>query len=98
MVVDSPDISRPKTYLSLASIGIAYYVVHHTGFIFLDPVQRIATIWPASGLALGLVLLQPRKLWPHSYVVLALANIISNALNAGTATQTIGFLIASLLE
>jgi integral membrane sensor domain MASE1 len=98
MVADSPNSNRSRTLLSLAAIGIVYYAVHHSGFVFLDPQQRIATIWPASGLALGLLLLQPRRLWPHTFAVIAVANVISNLLNGSAVSVSLGFVIASLLE
>lgn len=98
MTPSSPAPNNLRTVLILAAIGITYYFVHHTGFLFLDPEQRIATIWPASGLALGIVLLQPRRLWVHTFVVIAIANATSNLLNGNTVSEAVGFLTASMLE
>lgn len=98
MTSNSPTSNNLRVILILAAIGVTYYFVHHTGFLFLDPEQRIATIWPASGLALGIVLLQPRRLWAHTFVVIAIANAISNLLNGNTVSEAVGFLIASMLE
>lgn len=98
MTPSSPTLNTLRTALILAAIGVTYYFVHHAGFLFLDPEQRIATIWPASGFALGIVLLQPRRLWPHTFVVIAIANLISNLLNAHSVSEAFGFLTASMLE
>jgi len=94
----STNSSGLTTALRLAAIGLVYYGVHHIGFWFLDPVQRISTIWPASGLALAIVLLSRKRRWPAIFLVLAVSNVISNILNGNSAAAVVGFLVASIVE
>jgi integral membrane sensor domain MASE1 len=98
MVTAIPQSNPLKTASTIILIGVVYYFAHHAGFLALEPVQRIATIWPASGLALAIVLLTPRRLWRWTFPALAVANIISNTLNGNTFIEVMGFLAASMLE
>src|SRR6185436_9975885 len=87
-----------RVAVRLALIGLAYYVVHHFGYLSLEPVQHISTIWPASGLALAIVLLNRRRLWPSIFVVIAISNVLSNTINGSSFLAAAGFLIITLLE
>src|SRR5690606_2946632 len=71
-----PPHSGPKTtscwsmYAGrLWSFALIYFLAHKIGFLFPESSGGFAAVWPASGIALAMLLLNPRRLWPAIIVV-----------------------------
>jgi hypothetical protein len=54
----------------LVFIAIAYWVTVRLGLMFVARPEGIASIWPASGLALSVLLLRPKGEWAKLLAVI----------------------------
>ena len=86
----------------LLLLALAYWVAHRLGYLLRVPPLNLAVVWPASGVALGLLLVTP----PTQRLRLALALAATNLLAGFQAGLSVGypihvafaFLPASVLE
>jgi len=82
----------------LLVIAIAYWFAVRLGLLFVAQHGDIATIWPASGLALAILLLHPKSKWPQLLAVVFGVNVICH-LGTGTSLPvSLCFATASSLE
>ena len=59
-----PWLPMGKDIFKIILIGLAYFIAHQIGFLFPDSENVLAAVWPAGGLGLAALLLNPRRLWP----------------------------------
>jgi len=85
--------------LRYAMLAVAYYATHQLGYLFFDPVAQVSPVWPATGLAVAVLLLSPRSRWPGIIAVFAAGNLFSNLESThGALLVSLGFLAANALE
>ena len=87
-----------QTALRLASIAIAYFAAHLIAFLFPDAEKVLAAVWPAGGIGLAALLLNPRSLWPAILVALFVAGNTANLLSGRPLFNSVGFMTANILE
>jgi PAS domain S-box-containing protein len=76
---------------SLVSISIIYYVIAQISSLFIAHPEDVSTIWPLSGLALAILLLNPTRRWPNILIVLFTINLSSNLLSGMPWMPSLGF-------
>ena len=57
-----------------------------------------ATFWPPAGIALGTLLVAPRRLWPQLLAAGAAANFLSDQVHGQTLAASLAFIVANLGE
>ncbi len=87
--------SAPSRLLVLAAAHAAAYEL---GFRFFSPEERVSTVWPASGVALGLLILTPRGTRAASFAVLWLVAFVSNLAMTNSPAASAGYAAANCLE
>jgi PAS domain S-box-containing protein len=84
--------------LRLALVALAYWVAVRLGLLIVAQPEGVASIWPASGLALAVLLLNPKRLWGQLLVVLFVTNVVGNLNSGSTLLVSLGFGLANMLE
>jgi len=77
--------------------GIAYFAMAELGNA-LSVQDTFSTIWPAAGLAVGILLLANPKDWPVMLLAGALGNLASDLNHDRLALVSLGFILANTLE
>jgi PAS domain S-box-containing protein len=84
--------------LKIGLIGAAYFLAVHISFLFPDSSNILMAVWPASGIGLAALLLNPRRLWFPILLALFLTGIIANLHQDRLIINSIGFMTANVLE
>ena len=79
-------------------IGAAYFLTVHLSFLFPDSSNILMAVWPASGIGLAALLLNPRRLWLPILLAIFLTGTISNLHQDRTIINSIGFMVANVIE
>ncbi len=88
-----------KSYLLAATFGLIYFLAVYAGLLFVTHPEGLSLIWPASGVALAILLLRPRREWPVILGLIFIVNLISNIVASGTAPlMGAGFALVNTLE
>ena len=83
---------------SLVGVAIAYWAAVRLGLLFVAQPEGIAAVWPVSGLALSVLLLNPRAQWPKFLAVIFIMNAAGNWNGGNTLPVSLGFALANSLE
>ena len=59
-------------------IANAYWIAVRLGLLVVAQPESIASVWPASGLALAILLLNPKRCWFVILAVIWVTNLIGN--------------------
>jgi PAS domain S-box-containing protein len=66
----------PRGLLVVAGLAVAYVALARVGLAFaLPPDHKATVVWPASGLAVGVLLLAGRRAWPGVWLGAFLSNV-----------------------
>lgn len=89
---------RVRVWLLPVGIGVGYLALSQglsvlTGGNYLSP-----TFWPAAGVALGALLITPRRRWPAILVAVFVAAVISNLLFRANVMAISGWALANVLN
>jgi PAS domain S-box-containing protein len=84
--------------LSLAFVGIAYFLAHELAFLLPGAQKVVAAVWPAAGIGLAALLLNPRRRWPAILLILFLAGNSANFLSGTPVPSSLGFVTANATE
>lgn len=84
--------------LQAVGVGVAYYALTRAGRLLELPPTGIAVFWPAAGLGLAAFLLTDRRRWPAIALAIAVANIIGNVGAGQTASASLVFGAANVVE
>jgi PAS domain S-box-containing protein len=88
-----------SSVLRYAALGAVYYAAHQLGALFIDPVAHVSPVWPATGLAVAVLLLRPRSEWRGMIAGMVVANLLSNLPTSGySLSVSLGNLTANALE
>ncbi len=82
----------------LILVAIAYWVAVRLGLLFVAQPEGVAFIWPASGLALAILLLSPKRQWPILLAVIFVTNAAGNWSGGNPLLVSLGFALANILE
>ena len=78
--------------------GLAYLLLAHISLYLVYPFGSIATIWPPSGLALGLVLVSKPGRRGKLLLSLLAANLVANFISGNSLAISLGFAVANSFE
>ena len=78
--------------------AVAYWVALRIGLLFVAHPEGVASIWPASGMALAILLLNPRRRWPQLLAVVFVVNAAGNWSGGNSLLVSLGFAAANTLE
>ncbi len=84
-----------STFLRILFVSVAYCVAGHIGLLFDTVDGFVCFIWPASGVALGAMLLWGYRIWPGVFIGTFLTVMTTRDANFFTS---IGFSTGSTLE
>jgi integral membrane sensor domain MASE1 len=82
----------------LALIAVAYWVVVRIGLLFTVQAEGLAVVWPASGLALAVLLLSKRRQWLPRLLVIFVANVVGDLTFDNPLPVSLGFALANTAE
>ena len=91
-------ISYWKDILKILSIGLIYFLAHKISFLFPDTQKILVAIWPAGGIGLAALLLNPKRLWPAILITLFIAGNTANLIEGRPLLNSLGFMTANILE
>lgn len=80
-----------------ACVGLAYFLFTQIGLYFIVKPEGLALFWPASGLALAALLVNPRRA-DSAFAAIFIANVIGNMIGGNSAVLSAGFAIVNSLE
>ena len=90
---------RWREWLPTACFVALYFTAYEIAFRFPVPGELFATFWPPAGIALGGLLLLPRKKWPVALAAFVFVGGIADVLeDRWTFVEIAGFLLANGLE
>ena len=84
--------------LRVVFAALAYFAAHQVAFLFPDTEKILAAVWPAGGIGLAALLLNPRRLWPALLAALFAAGNTANLLEGRPLFNSVGFMTANVLE
>ena len=79
------------------AFAIGYFALSRLGLAFLSDGQ-VALLWPASGLALGVLVAVPRHAWPRYALAAFLANLAAQAWARGLDTPALALAAVNVCE
>jgi PAS domain S-box-containing protein len=82
----------------LALVAAAYWLAVQVGLLFVVRPEALACVWPASGLALAVLLLSERRRWARLLLVILIANMAGNLTGGNSLLASFGFALANTLE
>ena len=87
-----------KEAVELSFVAIAYWAAVRLGLLMVAQPEGIASVWPASGLALAVLLLRPKRRWGKLLAVIFLTNAAGNLNGGNSLPVSMGFALANTLE
>jgi len=88
----------PENRIRLLTVALAYFFAHQLAFLFPDSAGMLVAIWPAGGIGLAALLLNPRSLWPTILGVMFFAGVAANLLSGRPGLACGGFMLANVAE
>lgn len=85
---------RPAFVLEVLAAAILYFVTARLGLELAVVARQVSIIWPATGLALALLVLRGRRLWP----AILLGALAANLLNNTGPLASLGIAVGNTLE
>jgi signal transduction histidine kinase len=82
----------------LALVAIAYWLAVQLGLLVVAQPEGVASIWPASGLALAVLLLSPKRQWSILLTIIFVTNALGNLMGGNSLPVSLGFALANALE
>jgi len=86
--------ARPAFALEVLGAAAVYFAAARLGLELAVVVRQVSIIWPATGVALALLVLRGRRLWPG----ILIGAFAANALNATPLLTSFGIAIGNTLE
>ncbi|MGB3377244.1 MAG: diguanylate cyclase [Allopontixanthobacter sediminis] len=78
--------------------GVTYFLLAHFSLSASMGLHGMATMWPPSGLLLGVLLLNRRDRWPGLILACAAASAAANYMAHSDPLLTAGFTVANMIE
>jgi diguanylate cyclase (GGDEF)-like protein/PAS domain S-box-containing protein len=99
-----PRLRHPTTNrlgIALLAVGfaIAYFIISRVSLSLVDSDSSVAVLWPASGLALAVVMKSPRRIWPAMFAAVFTGNLVAQTLGRGEfGATTVGLSLVNAAE
>ncbi|MGT2514949.1 MASE1 domain-containing protein [Sphingomonas panni] len=87
-----------RLLLLLAATGIAYYAVAYGALALTQGGHGIATLWPAAGILLAVLVLVPARHAAAFIAVAAIASVVANLQSGLDVATAFGFAAADMTE
>jgi PAS domain S-box-containing protein len=87
-----------STPVRLAVVAAAYFAACRLGFVFREPGMPVSSVWPASGIAVAALLLNPPRLRLPLLTTFLLSAIVAGLTAGHRLAITASFMVANLLE
>jgi|GEM_PF-6817223 PAS domain S-box len=91
-------VRRLSSAERLTLIGLGYFAAIKLALLLPDAEKILAVAWPAAGIGLAALLLNPRSLWPGILAVIFLVGNAGNLLGGRPLPNSLGFMLANILE
>lgn len=82
----------------LAGVALAYWIAVRFGLLLVARPEGIASVWPASGVALAVLLLQPKRQWGKLLAVIFITNAAGNWGGGNSLPVSFGFALVNIAE
>jgi PAS domain S-box-containing protein len=79
-------------------VAMVYWLTVRLGLLVVARPEGVASIWPASGLALAVLLLSPSRHWTGLLAMIFLTNVVGNFSGGNSLVVSLGFALANSLE
>lgn len=96
--LETPPRSPGRNARIFAAAALAYFLAHWISFLVPDAEKVLMAIWPAGGIGLAVLLLNPRRLWPPLLAALFVSGILADFLIHRPLAASFGFMCANILE
>jgi PAS domain S-box-containing protein len=83
---------------TLGVIALAYFLAYELASLFPDSAHVLVAVWPAGGIALAALLLNPRSLWPSLLSVIFITGVLAHLLSGRSFVTGMGYMTANVLE
>ena len=97
-----PPTDAPNSFwrevVELAVVAFAYWATVRLGLLLVARPEGIASVWPASGLALAVLLLRPKRQWAKLLAVIFVTNAAGNLHGGNSLPVSLGYALANTLE
>jgi len=91
--------NQPLSHLAgLALLAAAYWLMVRAGLLLVAQPEGVASIWPVSGLALAVLLLNPKRRWSALLAVIFVTNAAGNLSGGNSLPVSLGFALVNTLE
>src|SRR5256885_8492600 len=88
---------RPAFALEVLGAALLYFAISRLGLQLAVVARQVSIIWPATGLALALLVLRGERLWPAIFLGAFAANALNHAPLLTSAGIAVGNVIEALL-
>ena len=88
---------RPAFILEVLAAALVYFAVARLGLELAVVARQVSIIWPATGLALALLVLRGRRLWPAVLLGAFAANALNHTSLLASASIAVGNTLEALL-
>jgi PAS domain S-box-containing protein len=85
-------------WVRLAAFALVYFAAAQIGSMFTVWPEGIAMLWPASGVALAILLLRPKREWGGLLAMIFVVNITSDLFFGNAIAISAGYAFANVLE
>jgi len=97
-----PPLSMPALFwreiIRMALIAFVYWLTVRFGLLFVAQPEGIASVWPASGFTLAILLLNPKSNWIKLLAIIFFTNAIGNWSGGNSLPVSLGFALANTFE
>lgn len=90
--------NEPRHRRTLGLFALAYFLAYELASLFPDSAGVLVAIWPAGGIALAALLLNPRALWPALLCVIFATGVLAHLVSGRTFITGMGYMTANTLE
>ncbi len=85
-------------YFRLAIFSVVYFAAATSGAILIPASANLPIVWPASGIALGVMLITRKTDWSRLILVIFVTNLTANLVTGNTAVASFFFSLVNCLQ
>ncbi|MBW0143872.1 PAS domain S-box protein [Sphingomicrobium clamense] len=88
----------PFAWMMALGIGTTFFLLAYFGILLTRESGRIAAVWLANGIAVAIILRNPRAHWPLLFASVFAGNLMANFLHADPVARAMALACANLIE
>ena len=92
------DRNNKRLCFRLVFIAFSYFAANKIALLVPDADKVLTAVWPASGVGLAALLLNPRRFWPAILIAIFIAGNAANFISGRPMTNSLGFMTVNVLE